>query len=520
MKIANHVCSVFFAGLLLILAYNCKPGSTTPEPILSQATVTTTAATGVTTTGATLGGNVTGDGNAAVSERGVVYATTQTPTTANTKVAVGTGTGSFTTNVTGLTAGTTYYVRAYAINSQGTAYGSQETFTCSLALSLPTVTTTLASAVTSTGATLGGNVTADGNATVSERGVVYATTQTPTTANTKVAVGTGTGSFTTNVTGLTAGTTYYVRAYAINSQGTAYGSQETFTCSLALSLPTVSTTPAASITSSGATLGGNVTSDGNATVSEKGVVYATTANPTTSNTKVVVGTGGTGSYSTTVTGLTAGTTYYVRAYAINSQGTAYGSQVTFTTPSNQLPTASDYYLYLRVGNYLKFSGWDRTTIYKIVGTETINGVTYYIEEGSEIMNNGNTPNVFRILWLRKDSSGNIITGAYSTDGTLASKVIVNPEGPWFPNENLTLGYSQTFTIGNGVSATESVISLTATAGIYTNCIQIRDTNKVNGVVNVIEDYYYAYHMGIVKIERSYPASQIHVLNIIDYVNTP
>jgi len=305
---------------------------------LSLATITTTAASVITFTGATLGGNVTSDGNATVTERGVVYATTQNPTTSNTKLAIGTGTGSFTTNVTGLTAGTTYYVRAYAINSQGTAYGTQETFTTSLTLSLATVTTTAVSAITTAGATLGGNVISDGNATVTERGIVYATTQNPTTSNTKLAIGTGTGSFNSNVTGLTAGTTYYVRAYAINSQGTAYGTQQTFTTSLTLSLATVTTTAASAITTSGATLGGNVTSDGNATATERGIVYATTQNPTTSNTKLAIGTG-TGSYTSNITGLTAGTTYYARAYAINSQGTAYGSQVTFSTSVQiQLPT--------------------------------------------------------------------------------------------------------------------------------------------------------------------------------------
>ena len=128
-----------------------------------------------------------------------------------------------------MTAGTTYYVRAYAVNSQGITYGSQETFTTTLVLIPPTITTTPASTITTTGATLGGNVTSDGNATITERGVVYATTLTPTISNTKVAVGTGTGSFTTNITGLLAGTTYYFRAYAVNSQGIAYGSQETLT---------------------------------------------------------------------------------------------------------------------------------------------------------------------------------------------------------------------------------------------------------------------------------------------------
>jgi len=130
----NHfvILRVFLAVLMLSTLYYCTKDSTkevTPPAVkVSLATVTTTPASTITATGATLGGNVTSDGNATVIERGVVYAITQNPTTSNTKVANGTGTGSFTSNITGLTAGTTYYVRAYATNSQGTAYGSQETF--------------------------------------------------------------------------------------------------------------------------------------------------------------------------------------------------------------------------------------------------------------------------------------------------------------------------------------------------------------------------------------------------------
>ncbi|MDQ2770477.1 MAG: Ig-like domain-containing protein, partial [Bacteroidota bacterium] len=98
--------------------------------LLAPATVTTAAATSVTTTSAVLGGNVTADGGAAVTERGVVYSTTNTtPTTADTKAANGTGTGTFSATISPLTPGNTYYVRAYATNSVGTSYGAVVSFT-------------------------------------------------------------------------------------------------------------------------------------------------------------------------------------------------------------------------------------------------------------------------------------------------------------------------------------------------------------------------------------------------------
>ncbi|NOU19635.1 MAG: T9SS type A sorting domain-containing protein [Bacteroidales bacterium] len=105
---------------------------------------------------------------------------------------------------------------------------------------VPTVTTNTVSNITSTSATSGGNVTSDGGATVTERGICYATTANPTTANSKVTSGTGTGTFTATMTGLTVAT-YYVRAYAINSNGTAYGSQQSFTTSTGGSTVTIGT---------------------------------------------------------------------------------------------------------------------------------------------------------------------------------------------------------------------------------------------------------------------------------------
>ena len=89
--------------------------------------VATTAASGITSTTASSGGNVTSDGGASVTARGVCYATTANPTSPCTSD--GTGTGVFTSSLSGLTSNTLYHIRAFATNSAGTSYGSDLTFT-------------------------------------------------------------------------------------------------------------------------------------------------------------------------------------------------------------------------------------------------------------------------------------------------------------------------------------------------------------------------------------------------------
>ena len=102
----------------------------------------------------------------------------------------------------------------------------------------------------------------------------------------------------------------------------------------------VTTGTAGSITASGATLStSSVTADGGSAITERGVVYNTAASPTTSNTKVTAA-GTTGNFNSTLTGLAASTTYYVRAYATNSVGTTYGSDVSFTTSAAAGPNLS------------------------------------------------------------------------------------------------------------------------------------------------------------------------------------
>ncbi len=148
---------------------------------------------------------------------------------------------------------------------------------------------------------------------------------------TKTTDGTGTGSFTSNLTGLVGSTLYYVRAYATNGGGTTYGTEVSFTTT-ANPLPTLAgTTAASAILSTTATSGGNVTNEGTSAVTAKGVCWATTTAPTIAlTTKTNDGTG-TGAFTSSLTGLTGNTLYYVRAYATNTSGTSYGAQDSFTT---------------------------------------------------------------------------------------------------------------------------------------------------------------------------------------------
>ncbi|MCF8297269.1 MAG: DUF1566 domain-containing protein [Saprospiraceae bacterium] len=192
-------------------------------------TVTTDSATSITTVTATSGGNVTSDGGATVNAKGVCWSTTTNPVATGNHTTDGTGIGTFTSSITGLTASTTYYVRAYATNSVGTAYGNELTFTTATPVTLPVVTTTAISSIMSTSANSGGNVTSDGGATVTAKGVCWSTTTNPVATGSHTTNGSGTGTFTSSITGLSASTGYYVRAYATNSVGTAYGNQNFFT---------------------------------------------------------------------------------------------------------------------------------------------------------------------------------------------------------------------------------------------------------------------------------------------------
>lgn len=321
----------------------CGAAASSAKPTMSATTVVTS----ITTTSASSGGTITSDGGAAVTARGICWNTTTYPTTANSKTTDGSGTGVYTSSLTGLTAETVYYVRSYSTNSSGTTYGTQVSFTTT-SLALATLdATTDASSIANATASSGGSVSSDGGATVTARGVCWSTTTNPTIADSKTTNGSGTGSFTSSITGLSSGTLYYVRAYATNSVGTAYGSQISFTTTASLPVPTFDYYPGIIKAIFQDSLHNYeavnwysaVTSDGGSAITTSGLCWKTTPNPTINDQKMT----GTLIYppsGETVVGgqftnLQPGTTYYARAWAQNANGVGYGPEISFTTVALQ-----------------------------------------------------------------------------------------------------------------------------------------------------------------------------------------
>jgi hypothetical protein len=190
----------------------------------------------------------------------------------------------------------------------------------------PAATTIAATSVTGTTATLNGTVNPNTLATTYY--FQWGTTISYGNNTTTTSAGSGSTAIavSANLTGLTGGTPYHFRVAATNTDGTAYGSDLTFTPGAAV----VTTTAASSITLNSAASGGIVTSEGGLTVTARGVCWATTANPSVAGSHTTDG-GGAGTFTSSITGLLSNTLYHVRAYATNSSGTYYGNDLTFTT---------------------------------------------------------------------------------------------------------------------------------------------------------------------------------------------
>ncbi len=190
------------------------------------ASVNTMEITGITGISAQGGGEVTDDGNMAVTSRGVCWSTLQNPTINDNKTVDGQGTGSFTSSLTGLNPNTSYYARAYAVNSYRASYGKQIIF--KTGPGIPTVKTSIVLSLTESSAVSGGTITNNGGLEITDRGVCWSLTRNPSVTDNTTYDGDGEGKFVSSITRLSPNTTHYVRAYASNSAGTAYGDEREF----------------------------------------------------------------------------------------------------------------------------------------------------------------------------------------------------------------------------------------------------------------------------------------------------
>ncbi|MEA1886066.1 MAG: fibronectin type III domain-containing protein [Bacteroidota bacterium] len=221
-----------------------------------------------------------------------------------------------------------YQYKAFATDGSVIVYGNTKTFR-SLPLTVPEVILYPAENITSKTATLTANVASDGGAEVVERGFCYSTLVNP-DLNDKVVINDqgGTGEFTEEIIDLEPGSTYYVRAFANNSQGTSYSNEIEF---IAAEIPTIETYAPENITSTTAILIGNVINEGGVEVVERGFCYSTSPDVDMSDNVVLNEEGGPGEFMNEVSDLNSATEYYVKAYAINSVGIAYGIEKSFIT---------------------------------------------------------------------------------------------------------------------------------------------------------------------------------------------
>ena len=331
--------------MILILSLLCANCNKKEE---GKLTVTTKPVTDITTESAKCGGNVSSTGNFSVGNCGICWDTAPSPTIDNYFTTDNQGIGAYTSVLKHLSSGTKYYVRAYATTSSGIIYGEELDFTTEASpIATLTVYTNEVTEVTETTARCGGVVTANGDVTVTARGVCWSTSQYPTIENAHTIDGQGLGAFSSIMTQMAENTSYFVRAYATTESGvTYYGEEKSFTTESnggggggTEVTVTVYTAEITEITSSTAKCGGVVTANGDVLIIDRGVCWSTSTEP--SLTHHSSDGDGLGSFSSNVTGLDENTSYNIWAFATTESNVTYfGDKKTFYTTSEVINTIS------------------------------------------------------------------------------------------------------------------------------------------------------------------------------------
>jgi uncharacterized protein (TIGR02145 family) len=305
---------------------------------LSIPLITTIDVSNIMSSSAVSGGIINSDGGSQITSKGLVWSTNPNPDLNDFNTNEGIGSSNFSSVLTGLNAGVTYYLRSYATNALGTGFGEQKSFTAATtSLNVATIVLDSISNIGTITATAHSNISSQGGGEVTERGIVWNTNPIPTVNNNLVLTGSGSGVFITDINEMPNSSTIYIRSFAVNNFGISYSNEISF--STLTGLPTLTTNTINNVITETATTGGDIIDDGGSPVTDRGVVWANSPNPTLSDNFNSEGSG-IGYYVNYISGLSPGTNYYLRAYATNSFGTAYGNEIVFTTLLEK-PTITD-----------------------------------------------------------------------------------------------------------------------------------------------------------------------------------
>ncbi|HKG06457.1 MAG TPA: FISUMP domain-containing protein [Pedobacter sp.] len=349
-KVIRHLKFIKSIFLVAVFFLGCEKGAE-PEEEGERINVTApfvgiTMVSKVTDRGAEFNSEVLSDGGAPILENGFCWSLNANPTTLDSCIKQVSGKGKYTGALTTLRPNKTYHVRAYAVNKVGTTYGEQASFTTSSGVH--EIVFKQITAITLTTAIGEVEIKADGPSPIIDRGICWSTAPEPTIGNFKVATGTGGGIFTAQLSPLIAGTKYYARVYAINSQNTPMYSANTISFTTLQALPELTTLPVSPILSFTAECGGKI-SLANGPIKQKGICWSLTSVPTIDDDKVTFGPGET-EFKGRMPGLSAKHTYYVRAFATNEAGTGYGPEVKFSTTPTVADAEGNIYQTVNIGS--------------------------------------------------------------------------------------------------------------------------------------------------------------------------
>lgn len=404
----------------------------------------------------TVESNITNIGGSSVTERGVCYDIVTSPTITTNKVLGGNGIGSFSVTLRYLSPNVTYYVRSYATNSFGTAYGTTKTY--KRVVTAPKIEVPISSGFSKTSdlitLVINNNITDNGGAVLLTKGICWATTTNPTILNNNLVDNGVSNTFISQIPNLLPNTTYYIKTYSSNFIGLTYSTVLTYKNTI--TLPQIITTNTSDYRS--ITCNGDFSVSGDLSVTEKGFVISTLKNPTieTSLEKSINGYG-TSTFNNTFSSLTPNTTYYVKPYIQTVLGITYGTQVTTKTKALTSPKLSKIVI---------------NPIYEV----GVNNQILYFEVSATITDNGGAP-IFEggIIWApqwipNKNDPGQFITSTFPV-----------------PTGVTDLQISSGLTIGTVI--TGKLPSTTAFRNIFTNEFYYDEgyENPINTLLYVSKD---------------------------------